>query len=116
MDKTIVMVLVVAGCLMAQGQDESQQSPKEQTDRLTTQGCVSRSIDRYILMQPDPGHSYGLEATGKIKFDQYLGQQVEVVGNISPTASTSSTSRHAFGPAETIVVDSIHTIAKRCTH
>lgn len=102
MRKAIIFaVLLVTGGLMAHGnQDESQGPAKGQKRQLTAQGCVSRSIDRYILMQPDQGHSYGLEATRKIKFDHYLGQHVDVTGSKSPTLNTSSTSRTTIAPAE----------------
>lgn len=113
MKAVVFVVLFAVSLLMAQvNEGESQRPPKSQKGQLTTQGCVSRSSGYYILMQS--GNSYALEASRKIDFGHYLGQQVEVSGSERATLSTSSSRRGA--PALTIVVDSINTISKRCTH
>jgi hypothetical protein len=80
------------------------------------QGCVGRSSGDYILMKQDPGMTYELQATGKTKLRQYLGQQVEVTGTESPSMSTSSdTSARAGSPSPvTLTVTSIKTIDKEC--
>ena len=44
------------------------------------QGCVSRFSGDYILMKQNPAMTYELQATGKTKLRQYLGQRVEVTG------------------------------------
>jgi hypothetical protein len=118
MNKTVVfVVLFVAGSLIAQAkQDESQHPPKEKKGQIIVRGCVSRSSGHYIL-QADPGNSYALEATGKIKFGHYLAHQVQVIGTESPTLSTSSSSfKPGVAPPVTILVDSINTISKQCAH
>jgi hypothetical protein len=108
------VMLFVVSLLMAQvNEGEPQRLPKSRKGLLTAQGCVSRSSGYYILMQP--GNSYALEAASrKIDFGHYLGQQVEVTGDERATLSTSSSRRGA--PSLTIMVDSINTISKQCTH
>jgi hypothetical protein len=64
-------------------------------------------------MQSDPGNSYVLHATNKIKLGHYLGQQVEVTGTESPTMS-SSTATGRRASSVTIMVDSINAISKQC--
>jgi len=116
--KTAVFVLLfMVVSLAAQANQESQQPPKWQKGRVTVQGCINRSSGRYILMQSE-GNSYVLEVTRKINVDHYLGQQVEVTGSETPTLGTSSSSMKPAGasPPVTIMVDSIHVVAKRCTH
>ena len=92
-------------------QDESQHPSKA---HVTVEGCVGRSSSGHYTLERS-GHSYALEAR-KIKFGQYLGRQVKVTGSESATLGTSLTSESAVGPAETIIVDSISTIAERCSH
>jgi len=111
MYRTMVFALLLAGGrLMAQGQ--SQQPPTEKPGHVTVQGCVSRSSGAFTLMQSDPGNSYVLRPSGKLKLDPYLGQQVEVTGRETPTTSSSSYRRPPS--AVTIVVESIRTISKQC--
>jgi hypothetical protein len=85
--------------------------------QITVQGCVDRARGDYILVQQDPGMTYELEAKGKIKLRQYLGQQVEVTGTKSPSLSTSSdTLTNSGSPAPvTLRIISIRTIAKECS-
>jgi hypothetical protein len=112
---SVFAVLFLAGSLMAQAnQDESQHPPKEKKGQVVVRGCVSRSSGHYIL-RSDSGNSYALEATGKIKFNHYLAQQVQVIGSESPTLNTSSSSfKPGVAPPVTILVDSINTISKQC--
>jgi len=113
MKAVVFVVLFLASLLMAQvNEGENQRPPKSQEGQLTAQGCVSRSSGYYILMQS--GNSYVLETNRKIDVGHYLGQQVEVTGSERATLSTSSSRRGA--PPLTIMVDSINTISKRCTH
>jgi hypothetical protein len=114
MSRTIlVVVLFVGGWLMAQANPD--QSSKEQKGQATVQGCVSRSSGDYILMQSDPGNSYVLHAADNIKLGRYLGHQVKVTGTESPTMSSSADAGRT--PASlTIMVTSIKTISKQCTH
>jgi hypothetical protein len=80
------------------------------------QGCVGRSSGDYVLTKQDPGMTYELQATGKIKIHQYLGQRVEVTGTESPSMSTSSdTSARSGSPSPvTLTITSIKTIEKEC--
>lgn len=116
MKNTILFVGLVAGSLLAQtNQDQSQQTTKDATEKVTMQGCVSRSSGDFILMQTNPGNSYVLEAPGKIKLDQFLGQQVEVTGTERPTTSTSNNfTRRRAGSSVTITLESIKTVSKEC--
>ena len=72
----IAMMLLSASFLLAQ----------DSKGPVTVQGCVSRSSGDYILTKQDPGVSYELQASGKTKLKQYLGQQVEVTGTESPSS------------------------------
>jgi len=100
----IAMMLLSASFLLAQ----------DSKGPVTVQGCVSRSSGDYILTKQDPGVTYELQASGKTKLKQYLGQQVEVTGTESPSLSTSSdTSRRSASPV-TLTITSIKTIAKEC--
>src|SRR5579864_6448521 len=120
MSKMWLVLLVFSGIfLLAQdsgtgglGQDNS----KHAKGQVTVQGCVSRASGDYILMKQNPGLTYELQATGKIKLRQYLGQRVEVTGKESPSMSTSSDSLTKTGSASpvTLTVTSIKTIAKEC--
>ena len=86
-------------------------------DEITVQGCVAKSSTDYILAQADQGNSYQLQGTKKLRFGQYLGQQVEVTGVESPTLSTSSDylARGGTATSVTIRVHSIKAIQKRCS-
>lgn len=81
------------------------------------QGCLSTAAGDYILMQTDPGNSYELEGSRKIKLGPHLGEQVEVTGWESPSLSTSSDVANRLGSPSsvTIMVASIRMIAKECT-
>jgi hypothetical protein len=111
--------LLLFGCLLlAQDSTPSgQQGMKDSKGQVTVQGCVSRSSGDYILMKQDPGMSYELQATGKIKLHHYMGQRVEVTGTESPSMSTSSdTSARAGNPSSlTLTITSIKTLDKECT-
>jgi len=113
--RNVFVMLLAGGCWIAQAdQNQAQQPTKPKPDEVTTQGCVSRSSGDFILMQPDPGNSYVLRPTGKLKLDPFLGQQVEVTGRETPTTSSSSNYNRRPAAAITIVVDSIKTISKQC--
>src|SRR5271154_5963162 len=81
---------------------------------VTVRGCVSRASGDYILMKQDPAVTYELQSTHKIKLSHYLGQRVEVVGNESPTMSTSSDASRAAASPVTLTISSIKTIDKEC--
>ena len=113
--RNVFAMLLAGGCLIALAdQNQGQQPPKQKSGQVTAQGCVSRSTGDFILMQSDPGNSYVLRPSGKLKLDPYLGQQVEVTGRETPTMSSSSNYNRRPAAAVTIVVDSIKTISKQC--
>lgn len=119
--RNLWLVLLFSGSfLLAQDSNPgttSQHNSKVSEGQVTVQGCVSRSTGDYILIKQDPGMTYGLQATGKTRLRQYLGQQVEVTGTTSPSLSTSSDALAKMGsPASvTLTITSIKTIAKECT-
>lgn len=85
--------------------------------QVTVQGCVSKSSGDYILEKQNPAMTYELQATGKIRLSQYLGQRVEVTGSTSPSMSTSSDAIEKMGAPSsvTFTVSSIRSISKECT-
>jgi len=93
------------------------ENAKDSKGQITVQGCVGRSSGDYVLTKQNPGMTYELHATGKIKLRNYLGQRVEVVGTESPSLSTSSDAMNKTGSAasSTISVSAITTIDKDCT-
>jgi hypothetical protein len=115
--RTLWLVLLLsAGFLLAQ--DSSPVDPshnaKDSKGEVTVQGCVSRSGGDYILMKQDPGVTYELQATGKIKLHRYLGQRVGVTGTTSPSLSTSSDAIARTPSPVTLTITSIKTIDKEC--
>jgi len=115
--KKLWFALLLSSSFLVVQSSLSQDTSKDSKGQVTVQGCVSRSSGDYILSQTDPAKTYELQATGKTKLGQYLGQQVEVTGRKSPSLSTSSDAMAKMGsPAPTtITVTSIKTIAKECT-
>lgn len=115
-----IVLLFSLGPLLAQDSNPSKSSAhnsKDSKGQVTVQGCVSRSTGDYVLIKPDPGMTYELQATGKIKFHPYLGQQVEVTGTESPSMSTSSDALARTGSPSsvTLTITSIKTIEKECS-
>jgi len=112
--------LLLSGTLLL-AQDSNSSMPRENAKdskgQITVQGCVGRSSGDYVLTKQNPGMTYELHATGKIKLRNYLGQRVEVVGTESPSLSTSSDAMNKTGSAasSTISVSAITTIDKDCT-
>jgi hypothetical protein len=119
MRKSWFVMLLLGSFLLAQESNPSnasQSSPKTSKGEITVQGCVGRSTGDYILTKPDPGMTYQLQATGKIKLGHYLGQQVEVTGKESPSLRMSSSSSARTGPASVaLIITSIKTIEKECS-
>jgi hypothetical protein len=109
----LIALLLSASFVIAQDTSSTTKSDKNQ---ITVQGCVSRSNGDYILMKQDPGVTYELQATGKLKLHRFLGQRVEVTGDQSPSMSTSSDATNRMGSASpvTITVRSIKAIDKEC--
>jgi hypothetical protein len=113
-------LLLSSSFLLAQDSSSaqtSQQSPKASKGEITVQGCVGRSSGDYILTKQDPAMTYELQATGKTRLRNYLGQRVEVIGTEGPTMSSSSDAMNKTGSASsvTLTIRSITTIAKECT-
>ena len=85
--------------------------------QVTVRGCVSKASGDYILEKQNPAMTYELQATGKIKLSQYLGQRVEITGTTSPSMATSSDAIERGGAPSpvTLTVSSIRTVSKECT-
>jgi hypothetical protein len=120
MRKFLFVLLLFSSFLPAQDKSSSaagEHQSKADKGAVTIQGCVGRFSGDYILSKQDPGVTYQLQATGKIKLRKYLGQRVEVSGSEVPTMSTSSDALNRSGSASpvTILIDSIKTISKECT-
>jgi hypothetical protein len=119
--RNLWFVLLLSGSfLLAQDSSPSttsQHKSKESKGQVTLQGCVGRSSGDYVLIKQDPAMTYELQATGKTKLRQYLGQRVEVTGRESPSMSTSSDSLTRTGSPSsvTLTITSIKTIAKECS-
>jgi hypothetical protein len=116
--RTLGFVLLLSSCfLLGQESNPSQHNSKASKGQVTIQGCVARSGGDYVLVKPDPGMTYELQATGKTRLRNYLGQQVEVTGKESPSMSTSSdTSARMGSPSSvTLTITTIKTIAKECS-
>ena len=112
-------MLLSSTLLLAQDSNSTmtRENAKDSKGQVTVQGCVGRSSGDYVLTKQNPGMTYELHATGKIKLRNYLGQRVEVVGTESPSLSTSSDAMNKTGSAasSTISVSAITTIDKDCT-
>ncbi len=121
MRKIWIAILLLSGSfLLAQdgtAGNTNQRDSKDSKGQVTVRGCVSRSSGDYILMKQDPGITYQLQATGKIKLRHYMGQRVEATGSESPTMSTSSDAMNKVGSAApvTLTITSIKTLDKQCT-
>ena len=120
MRKLWFVFLLSGGFLLAQDSNPStppQHTSKESKGQVTVQGCVGRSSGDYILMKQDPAMTYELQATGKIRLRQYLGQRVEVTGKESPSLSTSSDALTRTGSASSVMltITSIKTLDKECS-
>src|SRR5580700_11426906 len=118
MRRWCIVLLFSVGSLLAQDGSPSKSSPhnsKDSKGQVTVQGCVTRSSGDYVLIKQDPGMTYELQATGKIKFHRYLGQRVEVTATESPSMSTSSDAMARMPSSSvTLTVASIKTIEKEC--
>jgi competence protein ComGC len=120
MKKIWVVLLLLSSFLLAQESNPSatsQPKSKDAKGQVTIQGCVGRFSGDYILTKQEPAITYELQATGKIKLRQYLGQRVEVTGTEAPSMSTSSDALTKTGSASavTLTITSIKTISKECT-
>lgn len=111
----VVITLFLAASLLAQ--DSNPPVKHHRKDEITVQGCISRSNGDYILMKQDPGITYQLQATGKTRLKNYLGQRVEVTAFESPTLSSSSDAMNKIGSAApvTLSITSIKMLDKNCS-
>ena len=120
MRNLLLVLLLSSSFLLAQDNNpgtSSQQNAKGSKGEITVQGCVDRSRGSYVLIKQDPGMTYGLRATRKIKLGQYLGQQVEVTGQESPYMPNSSDAlgRQGTPASVTLTITAIKTISKQCS-
>ncbi len=120
MKKCLFVALLLSGSFLlaqeATPMDHGQGS-KDAKGQTTVTGCVSRSNGDYILMKENPSMTYELQATGKTRLKNYLGQRVEVTGNQSPTMSSSSdaTAKQGSAAPVTITISTIRTVDKECS-
>jgi hypothetical protein len=118
MRQLLFVLLLLGSFLLAQEgvpRNSSERNSESSNGEITVQGCVSRSTGDYVLVRNDPGMTYQLHATGRIKLDHYLGKQVAVLGKESPSLSTSSPSGGPGSPSVALTITSIKTIDKRCS-
>ena len=115
--KYLILSLLLCATFALTQDTKSADNPNHDSHNfVTVRGCVSRLSGDYVLMKEEPGISYELQASGKIRLHDYLGQRVEVTGPQSPTLSSSSDAMNKTGSAApvTITVKSIKTIDKEC--
>jgi hypothetical protein len=112
-------VLLSGSFLLAQeaAPIDNGQDSKSSKGEVTLTGCVGRSSGDYILMKENPPVTYELQATGKIRLKNYLGQRVEVSGKQETTLSSSSdaTAKEGSAAPVTIAIKSIKMIDKDCS-
>jgi hypothetical protein len=111
------MLLLSGSWLVAQDSvSNSQQEIKDSKGDITVQGCVGRSSGDYVLTKQNPAMTYELQATGKTRLKDYMGQRVEVTGKESPSMSSSSDAMNKTGSASsvTLTITSIRMIDKEC--
>jgi hypothetical protein len=115
MTKLVLVAMLLSGSFLV-AQDSATDGHHGSKNEVTVQGCVGRSNGDYVLTKQDPAITYELQATGKTRLKNYLGQRVEVSGNSSPTLSSSSDATSKMGSAApvTITITSIKTIDKSC--
>jgi hypothetical protein len=109
-----IAVLLMASFAMAQSDQPS--NNRNQNGDVTVRGCVSMLNGDYVLTKQDPGNTYQLQKSDRIKLRSYLGQRVEITGTKSTTMPTSEDAVNRMGSASpvTITVKSIKTISKEC--
>jgi type 1 fimbria pilin len=113
----LLAVLLSASFVLAQDAKPAPATPDNSDHskgQVTLQGCVTRANGDWVLVKQDPGVTYELQASGKIKFHTYLGQRVEVTGKESASLSTSSDAASRNSSPVTITVSAIKTLDKEC--
>jgi len=119
MRRLLVVLMLSSGFLLAQSNNApaTDQNDKAAKSQVTVRGCVDRERGDYVLVQQDPGMTWELQGSGKVKVSKYFGQQVEVTGRkvtSLPTSSDSMTNSSAPSPV-TIIVSSVKVLDKSCT-
>ena len=114
MKPLIVAEMLCAAFTLAQDASAPDNSKRDK-DVVTVQGCVSRQNGDYILIKRDPGETYELQSTGKVRLHNYLGKRVEITGKTSPSLSTSADAASRSGSPVTLSVSSIRIVDKECT-
>jgi hypothetical protein len=122
MKQTMLLVLVIsATVVLAQNNNmpnaATTDNSRHAREQMTVRGCVSTFNGDFILVKQDPGITYELHSTGKMRLSRYLGRRVEVTGKTSPSLSTSSDALATGGAPSslTLTASSIKTISKECT-
>jgi hypothetical protein len=112
----LVMALLLSGSVL-RAQNGNTTGQKDSKSHVTVTGCVDRSNGDYVLIKSDPAVTYELQASGKTRLKNYLGQRVEVTGEEEPTLSSSSDVTNRVGSAApiTLQISSIKMIDKNCS-
>lgn len=112
----VVFCLLASAFLLAQ--DNNPQTSQDNSGKTkTVQGCVSRSNGDYVLMKQNPGMTYELQGTHRIKLRHYLGKRVEVTGETFPSMMTSSDSMAKTGAPSSVTLraESIKILDNECS-
>lgn len=116
-----MLVLCASVCLAAQtnanqAANSDQAKSQKHKDEITVRGCISKQNGDYILMQADPGNTYQLERSRKMRLAPYLGREVEITGTEYPSMATSSDylARSGVASPVTLRIHTIKTLANRC--
>jgi hypothetical protein len=119
MRRLFLILMLSSGFLLAQDNSGTtgQSAAKDAKGQVTMRGCVDRQRGDYVLVQQDPGATWELQGTGKIKISKYFGQRVEVTGTKLSSLETSSDAIVSGGSPSpvTIRVTSIKVIDKSCS-
>lgn len=123
--KTLLFITVLLSGILLFGQNSPATNNDQRTaqsvpgsqGKVTVTGCVSMFSGDYTLVKSNPAITYELQATGKLRLHDYLGQRVEVTGRQQESMSTSSDAMDREGSPSplTIKVSSIKTLDKDCS-
>jgi hypothetical protein len=122
MRRFLLVLILSSGFLLAQSGNvpaTDQNKSKTAQGQVTVQGCVDRERGDYILVQQEPGMTWELQGTGKIKVSKYFGQRVQITGTKVTSLDTSSDAVAVGGSPSpvTIMVSSVKVLDKSCaTH
>jgi len=114
-----LVLTLASGFLLAQDNSGTtdQSATKDVKGQVTVRGCVDRQRGDYVLVQQDPGATWELQGTGKIKISKYFGQRVEVTGTKLSSLETSSDAMASGGSPSptTIRVTVVKVLDKSCS-